>query len=86
MSVLLKKEFDSEPIYNKKILKMKIRSHSDEDTDFHNEEIGSKPKVGSNYTCLAVVLIGFILKKDGNYYLQIFLKECKYTEKEKKND
>ena len=40
-----------------------------------NNEI---PKVDSNYTCLAVILINFVLKKDENYYLQVFLKECKY--------
>ena len=38
----------------------------------------------SNYTCLAVILIDFVLKKDENYYLQVFLKECKYIEREKK--
>ena len=31
------------------------------------------------------MLIGFVLKKDENYYLQVFLKEYKHTEKEKKN-
>ena len=36
------------------------------------------PKVGSNYTCLEVILINLVLKKDENYYLQVFLKECKY--------
>ena len=41
------------------------------------------PKVGSNYTCLAVILINFVLMKDENYYLQVFLKESKYIEKEK---
>ena len=40
-------------------------------------------KVHSNYTCWAVILIGFVLKKDENYYPQVFLKEPKYTEKEK---
>ena len=40
-------------------------------------------KVGSNYICLAVILIDVILKKEENYYSQIFLKECKYIEKEK---
>ena len=42
------------------------------------------PEVGSNYTFLAVILICFVLKKDGNYYTQVFLKECKYIEKEEK--
>ena len=30
-----------------------------------------------------VILIGFVSEKDGNYYLQVFLKECKYNEKVK---
>ena len=76
-----KKEFGCEPIYNKKILKVKIRSYGNEATDFHNKEI---PKVGSNYTCLVLILIDFIFKKDEYYCLQVFLKECKYFEKEKK--
>ena len=41
------------------------------------------PKAGSNYTCLAVILTNFVLMKDENYYLQVFLKESKYIEKEK---
>ena len=39
-------------------------------------------KVGSNYTCLAVINVDSALKKDEKYYLQAFLKECKYIEKE----
>ena len=35
----------------------------------------------SNYTCLAVISLDSTLKKDENYYLQVFLKECKYIEK-----
>ena len=52
-----KKELGCEPIYNKKFLKIKIRTYGHEATDF---EI---PKVGSNHTCLAVILIDFVLKK-----------------------
>ena len=48
-------------------------------TGFHDKKI---PRVGSNYTCLAVVLIDLVPKKDENYYPQVFSKECKYTEKE----
>ena len=36
--------------------------------------------------CFSVVLIDFGFKKDGNYYPQVFLKECKYNEREKKVD
>ena len=37
----------------------------------------------SNYLCLAVRLLDYVLKKDENRYPQVFLKECKYIEKEK---
>ena len=39
-------------------------------------------KAGSNHACLAVITIDSTLKKDKNYYPQVFLKECKYIEKE----
>ena len=42
------------------------------------------PKVSSNYTCLAVILIDFVLKIKQNYYLQVLSKECTYIEKERK--
>ena len=41
----------------KKLLKTKITSYDDEATDFHHKEI---PKGGSNYTCLAVMLIDLV--------------------------
>ena len=56
-------------------MRAKIKSHGDEDTDFYDKEI---PTVDSNHTYLAVVSLDSALKKDENYYLQVFLKECKY--------
>ena len=41
-------------------------------------------KVGSNYTCIVVILFYSFCKKFENYYPRAFLKECKYIEKEKK--
>ena len=35
----------------------------------------------SNHTCLAVISLDSSLKKDKNYYPQVFLKECKCIEK-----
>ena len=35
----------------------------------------------SNHTCLAVISLNSGLKEDDNYYLQVFLKECKYIVK-----
>ena len=59
-------------------MKNKIKSHGDEVTDFYEKTI---PKVGSNHTCLAVISLDSALKKDENYYTQVFLKEWKYIEK-----
>ena len=57
----LKKEYDSKVIYNKKLRKTKIKSSGDEATDFRGKGMS---KVGSNYICLTVILIDFVLKKD----------------------
>ena len=71
-------ELDREPVCNKNFLKIKIKSYGHEVTDFHDKEI---PKVDSNYTCLAVISLDSALKKDENFYLQVFLKECKCIKK-----
>ena len=34
-----------------------------------------------NHNCLAVISLDSALKKDDNYYLRVFLKQCKYIEK-----
>ena len=39
VSADIKKEFDSEPVYNKNFLKTKIKSYCDEVTDFFDKEI-----------------------------------------------
>ena len=74
----IKKEFGSEPVYHKNYLKTKIKSHGNEVKDFYDKKI---PKLDSNHTSLAVISLDSALKKDGNYYLEVFLKECKYIEK-----
>ena len=56
-------------------METKIKSYGDEVTDFYDKEI---PTMNSNYTCSAVVSLDSTLNKDGNYYPQVFLKECKY--------
>ena len=59
-------------------MKTKIKFHDNEVTDFYDKKI---PKVDSNHTCLAVISLESTLKKDANYHLQVFLKECKCIEK-----
>ena len=59
-------------------MKTKIKSHCDEVTDFYKKEI---PKIDFNHTSLEVISFDSALKKDKRYYLQVFLKECKYMKK-----
>ena len=54
-------------------MQTKIKSHNNEVTDSYDKKV---PKVDSNYTCLAVISMDSAVKKDGNYYPQVFLKEC----------
>ena len=37
--------------------------------------------VDSTHICLTVISLDSALKKDKNYYLQVFSKECKYIKK-----
>ena len=55
----IKKEFDSELVQNKELLKTKIESHGAESTGFYDKKI---PKVDSNHTCLAVFSLDSALK------------------------
>ena len=71
VSTDIKKEFDSESLYDKKFLKTKIKSYCDEATDFRVKET---PKVGSDCTSLVVITIDSAFKKDKNYYLQVLFK------------
>ena len=77
------KEFDSDPVYNKKYLKAKIKSYNGKlNTTFHNNKI---PKEGSQCICLSVMLIDSVFRTGNNYYPQVFLEECKYVVKGKKD-
>ena len=78
VSADFKKEFDSEPVYNKNCLKAFLKSHGNEVTDFYDKEV---QKADSNHTWLAVTGMDSSLKKDENYSPQIFLKEYQYIEK-----
>ena len=74
----IKKELTSEPVRNKIILNSKAKSYGQEATDFQDIKV---PKVNCKCTCLAVISLDSVLKRDENYYLQMFLKECKYIKK-----
>ena len=77
----IKKEFDSEPLYNETYLKPKINSYNGKiNTHFHNNKI---PKEDSKILN-SVILINSVFRTGKNYYPQAFFEECKYVVKEKK--
>ena len=66
----LKKEFDSEPVYNEKYLKAKMKSYNGKiNTNFHNNKI---PREGSQFIGLAVILIDSVVRTGENFYPQVF--------------
>ena len=59
-------DIKKELFYNKSFLKTKIKSYSDQVTEFYDKEI---PKIDFNHTCLAVIILDSALKKDDNFIL-----------------
>ena len=81
VSKVIKKRFVSEPVYNEKYLKTKIKSYERKiNINFYNDEM---PKEGSNFISLSMVLIDSVFKMGKNYYPQVSLNEYKYNVKEK---
>ena len=78
---ILKREFDSEPVYYEKYLKAKIKSYYGKiNTNVQNNKI---LKDGTQCICLSVILNDYVFKADNIYYIQAFLEDCKYVVKEK---
>ena len=75
----LKKEFDSEPVYNAKYLKAKLKSCNGKIPNFRDNKI---PREGSQFICLSLILIDSVFRT-GKNYPWVFLEECKYVVKEK---
>ena len=78
---IIKKEFDSKPVYNEKYLKTKIKSYNGKtNTNFLNNKIS---KQDSQCICLSVIFIDSVYRKDKDYHPQVFLEKCHYVVKEK---
>ena len=77
VSDTMKKGFDSEPVYNEKYLKTKIKLYEEKiNTNFHGDK---EPKEGSQCIYLSIDSV-FRTRKS---IPQVFLEECKYIAKEK---
>ena len=50
-------------------------------TNFHDNEM---PKNNEYSTCLSVILLDSIVKRDNNYCPEMFLQKCKYAIKKKR--
>ena len=80
---LIKKEFNSEPVYNDKYIKTKIKIYNNKVyTNFQHNKI---PKDNEYFACLSVILLDSIfVNSDKEYYPQILLGDCKYVINNKK--
>ena len=75
-------KFHSQPIYDEKYIKTKVKTFNNViNTVFSNNEI---PKERNHYTCIAVINIDSVMKIDKKNYPQVYLEQCKYKAKKKK--
>ena len=71
-------------MYNDKYIKTKIKSYNDR--VYRNFQHNKIPKDNEYCVCLSVILLDFIfVNLNKEYDPQIFLEECKYAIKDKKN-
>ena len=72
-------KFHSEPIYENKYLKAKVREFDGNiKTNFLGNDL---PKENTYYTCIACITIDSVLKMNKKNYPQVYLEECKYKVK-----
>ena len=76
-SEVTENEFGTEPVYNEKYLKTKIKTYKEKiNTYFYNNEI---PKESSHCIFLSVILIISVFRTGRNYYPQVILEECRFV-------
>ena len=73
-------KFHSEPIYENKYLKAKVREFNGNiKTNFLGNNV---PKENTYYTCIACITLDSVLKINKKNYPQVYLEECKYKVKQ----
>ena len=71
----------SEPIYDDKYIKTKVKTFSSViNTLFSGDEI---PKERVEYVCITCISIDSVLRADKKNYPQVYLEQCKYKIKKK---
>ena len=72
----LKIKFHSDPVYDEKYLKTKVRGF---DVSIKKSFLGNGvPKENAHYTCIACITIDSLIKIEKKNYPQVYLEECKY--------
>ena len=72
-------KFHSEPVYEYKYLKAKVREFDGMiKTNFLGNDI---PKENMHYTCIACITIDSVMRIDKKNHPQVYLEECKYRVK-----
>ena len=71
----------SQPIYDEKYIKTKIKTFNNTiNTLFSGDEI---PKERIHYVCISVICIDSVLRTDKKNYAQVYLEQCKYKIKKR---
>ena len=79
---LLGIRFQSQPIYDDKCIKTKVKTFSSMiNTLFSGNEI---PNERNHYICIAAICIDSVLRVDKKNYPQVYLEQCKYKIKRRK--
>ena len=72
-------KFHSEPVYEYKYLKAKVREFNGViKTNFLGNDM---PKENMHYTCIACITIDSVMRIDKKNHPQVYLEECKYRVK-----
>ena len=70
----LRIKFHSEPVYEYKYLKAKVREYNGVIIFLGND----MPKESMHYTCIACITIDSVMNINKKNHLQVYLEECKY--------
>ena len=74
-------KFHSQPIYDDKYIKTKVKTFNiSVNTLFSGDEI-SKERI--HFVCISAICIDSVLRKDKKNYSQVYLEQCKYKIKKK---
>ena len=73
---LLGTRFHSQPIYDGKYIKTKVKAFSGVTSTFFSKD--KIPKEKNHYICIAAICIDSVLKVEKKNYPQVYLEQCKY--------